>query len=129
MPRGSAFGSVSGILGIPVELLKRMRRGVLGEAKWGAMDSLDAAGVGVNVPVRRVPLACAAGFRVDVNVRIQWPLVWVGIYNPPGLNPGCFPNAPCNAATRSALVFSSCSSVGKGIKIEDGWLRKWRLDC
>lgn len=57
IPRGSAFGSVSGILGIPVELLKRMRRGVLGEAKWGAMDSLDAVGVGVNVPVRRVPLA------------------------------------------------------------------------
>lgn len=51
MPRGSAFGSVSGMLGIPVEFEKRTRTGVDAEVKWGAMDSSLALGVGMNVPL------------------------------------------------------------------------------
>lgn len=49
---------------MPVELEKRIRTGVVGEAKWGAMESVDAILVGVNVPVKRIPLACAEDFRI-----------------------------------------------------------------
>lgn len=67
IPRGSALPSVSGIWGIPVELEKRTQIEVLGAANWGAMESLAASGVGVNVPVKRMPLAWAG--RVLERVR------------------------------------------------------------
>jgi hypothetical protein len=53
MPRGLALGSVSAMVGKPVEEEKRSVREVLGRLKWGAVVSSAAAGVGVNVPVRR----------------------------------------------------------------------------
>jgi hypothetical protein len=59
IPRGSAFPSVSGILGIPVELEKRTVIGVDGLLKWGALESFAASAEGVNVPVTTIPLAWA----------------------------------------------------------------------
>lgn len=53
MPRGLAVGEVSGIVGSPVEEEKRMVRGVEGAVKCGALERVDAVGVGVKVPVRR----------------------------------------------------------------------------
>ena len=61
IPRGSALGSLSGIWGIPVLLLKRTETGVDGAWKCGALESFAASEVGVKVPVRRTPFACAEG--------------------------------------------------------------------
>ena len=59
MPRGEALGSVSGITGMPVDSEKRTVKGVEGKVKCGAVDKVEASGVGVKVPVRRTPLAWA----------------------------------------------------------------------
>lgn len=59
MPRGLPLGSVSGILGVPVEEEKRTMMGVEGAVKCGAELRSEAAEVGVKVPVRRWPLAWA----------------------------------------------------------------------
>jgi hypothetical protein len=64
MPLGSALESVSGILGIPVLLEKRTVRGVDGDEKCGAVERVDASVVGVKVPVRMAPFACAEGGRL-----------------------------------------------------------------
>jgi hypothetical protein len=61
MPRGSALGSVSGMLGMPVELEKRTVIGVDGVLKCSAVDSEAALALGVNVPLRSVPFAWAGG--------------------------------------------------------------------
>jgi len=58
-PLGLAFGSVSGITGIPVEFEKRPITGVDGAFRWGAEDKEAASGVGLKVPLSRIPLACA----------------------------------------------------------------------
>lgn len=58
-PRGLALGSVSGMSFRPVEDEKRARMGVLGFVKWGAEERDAALRVGVKVPRRRRPLACA----------------------------------------------------------------------
>jgi len=59
MPRGLALGSVSAILGKPVEEEKRTVIGVEGVLKCGAVVRSDTVALGVNVPVRRCPFACA----------------------------------------------------------------------
>lgn len=56
-PRGLPFGSVSGIWGRPVELLKRTVIEVLTESKWGASERSLAAEEGSNVPRMRIPRA------------------------------------------------------------------------
>lgn len=61
MPRGLALGSVSGILGKPVEEEKRTVIGVDGALKCGAEVSSEADEVGVKVPVNRWPFAWAIG--------------------------------------------------------------------
>lgn len=58
-PRGFAFGSVSGIWGIPVELEKRARMGVDGLFRCGAVDKDLASSEGVKVPFSSIPLAWA----------------------------------------------------------------------
>ena len=59
IPRGLELASVSGMLGMPVELEKRTMRGVEGLWKWGAVESEAASAVGVKVPVTSCPFACA----------------------------------------------------------------------
>lgn len=63
-PRGLALGSVSEILGRPVEEEKRASTGVEGRVKCGALERVEAWGVGVKVPRRRRPLAWAEVRRV-----------------------------------------------------------------
>ena len=53
MPRGLALGSVSGMLGKPVEEENRTVIGVDGALKCGAEVSSEADEVGVKVPVSR----------------------------------------------------------------------------
>jgi hypothetical protein len=65
MPLGSALESVSGMLGIPVLLEKRIVRGVDGDEKCGAVERVDASVVGVKVPVRMAPFACAGGRKIS----------------------------------------------------------------
>lgn len=60
MPRGLALGSVSGMLGKPVEEEKRTVIGVDGALKCGADVRSEAEEVGVKVPVSRRPFAWAA---------------------------------------------------------------------
>jgi hypothetical protein len=62
MPRGFPFGSVSGSCGVPVDDEKRTVIGVDDALKCGADVRSVAAAVGVKVPVRRCPFACAVGF-------------------------------------------------------------------
>ena len=69
MPRGLALGSVSGMLGIPVELEKRTQMGVVGLLKWGAVESFAASGEAVKVPPTIMPLACAVKFCVSRPLR------------------------------------------------------------
>ena len=88
-PWGSVSGTVSGIWGRPVEVLKRARMGVEGAVKWGAVERVEARGVGVNVPVRRVPFACARG--VSGGMKGEGEVGEV-----PGRNPGCFPKMACS---------------------------------
>jgi hypothetical protein len=57
MPRDSVFGSVSGMVGKAVAFEKRTRTGVDALLKCGAAESSAAAGVGVKVPLSRIPLA------------------------------------------------------------------------
>jgi hypothetical protein len=45
------------MVGKAVAFEKRTRTGVEGVLKWGAVESFSASGVGVKVPVRRMPLA------------------------------------------------------------------------
>lgn len=59
-PFGLEFASLSGIVGIPVESEKRPMTGVDGAFKCGAEDRAAASGVGLNVPLRRMPRAWAA---------------------------------------------------------------------
>jgi hypothetical protein len=49
------------MLGIPVELEKRTVIGVEEAVKWGALESSPAFGLGVKVPLRRMPFAWATG--------------------------------------------------------------------
>ena len=58
-PRGLALGSVSGMCGRPVDEEKRASRRVEERVKCGALERVEARGVGVNVPLRRRPLAWA----------------------------------------------------------------------
>jgi hypothetical protein len=60
-PRGLPLGSLSGRAGMPVEEEKRARSGVEGWVKCGARERAAAEGVGVKVPVRRMPLAWTGG--------------------------------------------------------------------
>jgi hypothetical protein len=57
-PRGLPFESVSGITGIPVELENRATTGVALLKCWAFERDL-AFSVGVKVPLRRIPFACA----------------------------------------------------------------------
>src|SRR5277367_2440867 len=91
MPWGLALGSLSGITGMPVELEKRTETGVDGRFKWGALLSVAASAVGVNVPFSMMPLACA------------------------GRKPGCTPNRVSNFCSISLLRATIFSSVGSGI--------------
>lgn len=65
MPRGLALGSVSGIVGKPVDEEKRTVTGVEGWLKCGAEVRSEPAGEGVNVPVRRWPFAWAVAFPIS----------------------------------------------------------------
>ena len=58
-PRGLALPSVSGMLGRPVDEEKRSVMGVEGVVKCGALERVEAVGVGMKVPVRRWPFAWA----------------------------------------------------------------------
>src|SRR5437660_7709478 len=91
MPRGSAFGSLSGISGTPVPSENLTVTGVEACTACGARVSNAAALDGVNVPVNKMPLA--------------WP----------GLNPGCGPNMASNCFKISSLSAISFSSFGSGI--------------
>src|ERR1700733_11918315 len=103
-PRGSAFGSLSGITGMPVELEKRTETGVAGRFKWGALLSAAASAVGVNDPFSMMPLACA------------------------GRKPGCTPNRASNFRSISLLRATIFSSVGSGmdflLKLRIGYKRQ-----
>lgn len=57
MPRGLESLSLSGMLGMPVELEKRTMIGVEGKLKCGALERDAAVAVGVNVPFVRRPWA------------------------------------------------------------------------
>jgi len=92
MPRGFALGSVSGIVGMPVEEEKRTVMGVEGEEKCGAVVRVEAVGVGVKTPVRRRPFA------------------WAGRY------PACGPPAAAwRVETRLLAVSLSFSLVERGM--------------
>src|SRR5947208_10066457 len=91
MPRGSAFGSLSGISGTPVESENLTVTGVEPCTACCARVSDAAALDGVNVPVNKMPLA--------------WP----------GLNPGCDPNMASNCFKISSLSAINFSSFGSGI--------------
>ena len=110
IPRGSALASLSGIWGIPVLLLKRTETGVDGAWKCGALESVAASVVGVKVPVRRTPFACAEG---KVSEAEEYLGGWAE--NGPGRKPGCLPKMACSWATRSSLVFTICSSDERGM--------------
>jgi hypothetical protein len=70
---------VSWICGRPVEEEKRARRGVEGREKCGALERVDAWGVGVKLPLRRRPLAWAEGGRAvswDIKDEIRDRRTW-----------------------------------------------------
>lgn len=60
----------------PVEDEKRARIGVLGFVKWGAKDREAALGVGVKVPRRRRPLACAERILSDLVCATNERFIW-----------------------------------------------------
>src|SRR6266513_1216513 len=91
MPRGSAFGSLSGISGTPVPSENLTVTGVEPCTACCARVSDAAALDGVNVPVNKMPLA------------------WTG------LNPGCDPNMASNCFKISSLSAINFSSFGSGI--------------
>jgi hypothetical protein len=74
MPRGLPLGSVSAIVGIPVDDEKRTVMGVDGALKCGADVKIEDSAEGVNVPVRRCPFACA----VIGALLAKWSLCWGG---------------------------------------------------
>ena len=57
MPRGFAFGSLSGIIGMPVELENLAVTGVESRMICGARVKEAASGAGVNVPVEQEAFA------------------------------------------------------------------------
>lgn len=59
IPLGSPLASLSGMLGMPVELENLTQTGVLGLVKWGALESFFASAEGVKVPLSNSPFACA----------------------------------------------------------------------
>jgi len=63
-PRGLPFGLESGREGMPVEEEKRARRGTEGRVKCGAREREEAVGLGMKVPVRRMPFAWTGGGKV-----------------------------------------------------------------
>lgn len=75
MPRGLLLGSVSEILGVPVEEEKRTVMGVEGEVKCGAEEREETVGVGVKVPVKRWPFAWAVEI-VLVYVHGALSMMW-----------------------------------------------------
>jgi hypothetical protein len=91
MPRGSAFGSLSGISGTPVESENLTVTGVEACTACCARVSDAAALDGVKVPVNKMPLA------------------WTG------LNPGCGPNMASSCFKISSLSAISFWSFGSGI--------------
>jgi hypothetical protein len=91
IPRGPAFGSLSGITGIPVEFENRTVTCVDSRVKCGAFEIFPASAVGVNVPLSSTPFACA------------------------GRNPECTPKIPSNCAINASPRAISFSSVGSGI--------------
>ena len=91
MPRGLALGSVSGMSGRPVELEKRIVRGVVDWLRWGAVERVAASLEGWKVPVRRRPLPWA------------------------GRMPACLPKMVWSWDTSSWLVLSIGGSDGRGI--------------
>ena len=64
MPRGLALGSVSAILGKPVEEEKRTVIGVEELLKCGAVVRDGAVVLGVKVPVKRCPFAWAVVYQL-----------------------------------------------------------------
>src|ERR1700694_4766961 len=94
-PRGFAFGSLSGMVGRPVESENRAVTVVESRVRCGARDKDAASEEGVKVPVSKTPLAWA------------------------GRKPGCRPNIASNWASRSLASWISFSSDGRGIL----WLR------
>src|SRR5580698_629585 len=90
-PRGSAFGLLSAISGIPVELEKRTETGVFSRIKCGARERDLASGTGVKTPVSIVPLAWA------------------------GRKPGLRPKIWSNCWSRSLARARSFSSLGSGM--------------
>src|SRR5207249_3117412 len=86
IPRGpDRCGSLSGIVGTPVESEKRTVTGVDGLPAWGARVSVAAAGDGVNVPEH-------------IN-----PLAWAG--RKPGCSPDSASRAPSNCSARAKFVY------------------------
>lgn len=57
MPRGDASPTLSGMVGMPVELEKRDQMGVEEELKCLALERDAASAVGVKVPESRMPRA------------------------------------------------------------------------
>jgi hypothetical protein len=54
--------------------------------KWGADERVDASGVGVNDPSRRIPFACADfAFIREIAIWLPWGFM---IGSLPGLKPG-----------------------------------------
>jgi hypothetical protein len=65
MPRGLAFGSVSGIAGTPAKSEKRTVTGTVAPAlRCGALLRDEASALGVNFPSSTMPLACTARLSV-----------------------------------------------------------------
>lgn len=62
---------MSGILGRPVAFENRARIGVSCWKCW-AIDRVDASGVGVNLPFRRSPFACAYLCEGSVRLIRSW---------------------------------------------------------
>ena len=81
IPRGSALGSKSGILGRPVELENLTQIGVEGLLKWGAMDNFFTSSDGVKVPVRVIPFAWPGIILIGnceyYLVHLTWTNTWI----------------------------------------------------
>lgn len=94
---------------MPVEFEKRTITGVELLLKCGPELREPASAVGVNVPLTRIPLACAM-------IRVNWcPNLVRGREDKPGLKPGGVEKAPCSVLTRVAAVSLVLSLVERGI--------------
>src|SRR5262245_40907510 len=91
MPRGFAFESASGSIGIPVEFENRTDTGVDARLACGARVNEEASAEGVNMPLSTTPLAWA------------------------GRKPGWMPKIASNCFSKSSLNASNFSSEGRGI--------------